>query len=208
MKELPYFKFYPAEWMKGDITLCSMEAQGLFINICNFYWMKGCNMSLTGVQHRFNTCSTPLDELIKHEICIVENEKIVIKFLDEQFKQFKQLSKVKSLAGKASAKMRTGNTRSTDVKQVLNKREERRKEEKRKEKNINIPTHEEFCEYALSKKPDLDIDSVRLKYEAWVEGGWIDGNGKPIKNWKSKLLNTIPYLKVTDKTHRPYGKSK
>ena len=30
---------------------------------------------------------------------------------------------------------------------------------------------------------------------AWVENGWKDGNDKQIKNWKTKLTNTIPYLR-------------
>ena len=119
MKELPYFKFYPAEWIKGEITLCSMEAQGLFINICTYYWMKGCNMSLTGVQHRFNTCSEMLKELIDLEIITVLDDKICIDFLDDQFSEFEKLSKKKSRAGKASAKARKINTRSTPVQQVF-----------------------------------------------------------------------------------------
>ena len=38
---------------------------------------------------------------------------------------------------------------------------------------------------------------MKLKYEAWVINDWKDGNGNPIKNWKVKLLNTIPYLNET-----------
>jgi len=39
-KELPYFKFEPAEYIAGDIQDCSFEAQGVFINICALYWIK------------------------------------------------------------------------------------------------------------------------------------------------------------------------
>jgi len=59
-KELPYFKFFTGEWMKGDITICSMAAQGLFINICTFYWAKKGDLTLTGVEQRFNRCSTEI----------------------------------------------------------------------------------------------------------------------------------------------------
>ena len=37
--------------------------------------------------------------------------------------------------------------------------------------------------------------SLKAKYEAWVGDGWKDGNNKQIKNWKTKLKNTLPYLK-------------
>lgn len=72
----------------------------------------------------------------------------------------------------------------------------------KKEKNvnndkekINIPTYSDFKNFAFLKNSNLDELSVKLKYESWVENGWKDGNNKAIKNWKSKLLNTIPYLK-------------
>lgn len=60
-----------------------------------------------------------------------------------------------------------------------------------------IPTLEEFEKYAISKKPDVDLQVVKLKYEAWKEGGWRTSgkNGHEIKNWRATLLNTIPYLK-------------
>ena len=81
MKELPYFKFYPGEWIKGDVTDCSMAAQGLFINICVLYWMKGCNLTLTRVQRKFNTCSIELKELLNEEIIVCDGDKIYIDFL-------------------------------------------------------------------------------------------------------------------------------
>ena len=58
---------------------------------------------------------------------------------------------------------------------------------------------EDFKSYALSKKDNLDIDVLRLKYDSWIESDWsVNRNGKqqPIKNWKSTLLNTIPFIKI------------
>ena len=199
MKELPYFKFFPAEWIKGDITLCSMEAQGLFINICCYYWMRGCNIGLTGVQQRFNTCSTAINELIESDIITIEGDDISINYLNEQFDEFAKLSKVKSRAGQASARARKVNTCSTGVQQVLNKRDKKREDKKREDKNIPAPTWNEFLEYALIKKANIDQGKLKFKYEAWVENGWKDGNDKQIKNWKSKLLNTLPFIPEQEK---------
>jgi hypothetical protein len=52
-----------------------------------------------------------------------------------------------------------------------------------------------FIAYAVGKKPDVDKQAVGFKYDAWVQNGWKDGNNKPVGNWKTKLLNTLPYLK-------------
>jgi hypothetical protein len=65
------------------------------------------------------------------------------------------------------------------------------------EKNVEniIPTLEEFCEYGMKGlKPGYRYP-IEAKYNQWVEAGWVDGHGKKIKNWKTKLANTIPFLK-------------
>lgn len=58
----------------------------------------------------------------------------------------------------------------------------------------DIPDLETFINYAIEKKPDVDTDAVRLKFESWEINNWKDGNNKPIKNWRSKLLNTLQYI--------------
>ena len=61
-----------------------------------------------------------------------------------------------------------------------------------------IPTGDEFLEYCrevLKEKYQPLEFSLKAKYMAWVEGGWKDGHGKKIINWKTKILNTIPFLK-------------
>jgi hypothetical protein len=63
----------------------------------------------------------------------------------------------------------------------------------------DIPEYQEFLAYfkTLSEvyKPELEF-SLKSKYESWVENNWKDGNGKKISNWKTKLKNTIPYLRA------------
>jgi hypothetical protein len=64
-------------------------------------------------------------------------------------------------------------------------------------KNNTIPSFQEFLAYALDKKPKVSQIDLRLKYESWKESDWsINRNGKlqPISNWKSTLLNTLPYI--------------
>jgi uncharacterized protein YdaU (DUF1376 family) len=56
-----------------------------------------------------------------------------------------------------------------------------------------VPTVEEFIAYA-NLSPDYEF-TLTAKYEQWKSDGWMDGNGKKIKNWKTKLKSTIPYLR-------------
>ena len=80
---------------------------------------------------------------------------------------------------------------------------ERQKEKSsaKKEKS-NPPDLNTFELYAMEiYQNELKTDfspfrfAVRSKYESWHNAGWKDGHGKEIKNWKSKLKNTIPHLK-------------
>lgn len=64
-------------------------------------------------------------------------------------------------------------------------------------KNNNIPELNEFLDYAREKVPNINLAAVTLKYESWIESGWCTnakGKEHKIKNWKSTLLNTLPFL--------------
>ena len=66
-----------------------------------------------------------------------------------------------------------------------------------KDKYINIPELNEFLDYAREKVSNIDLAAVTLKYESWIENDWstnVKGKEHKIKNWKSTLLNTLPYL--------------
>lgn len=70
------------------------------------------------------------------------------------------------------------------------------KETKEEKNKPEIPPFKDFKIYALTHKPNVNIESLHLKYEAWREAGWMCGKPlRKIKNWKATLLNTLAYLK-------------
>lgn len=129
----------------------------------------------------------------------------------------------RSEAGKASAEARKH--KSTHVKSV-----EQKPTNSTVSDNVNVsvtvsdnvikkkntpPSFNDFQEYALSNSNKVDLQKLKWKYDSWLENGWKNGHGKPIKNWKSTLLNTIQYLEsngkqeskvVTDDFRREYLK--
>jgi hypothetical protein len=61
----------------------------------------------------------------------------------------------------------------------------------------NKPSVEEFVVYGLEQMPDVNTEFLTAKYNSWVSNDWCtskDGKNRPIKNWKSTLNNTLPYL--------------
>lgn len=60
--------------------------------------------------------------------------------------------------------------------------------------NNIIPNYDVFSDYAKTKRPKICLQALKLKYDIWIESDWHDGHGVKIINWKTKLLNTLPYL--------------
>lgn len=65
---------------------------------------------------------------------------------------------------------------------------------KSKSKVKKKPDWSEFKLYGIDNRANVDVTKLRLKFTAWAENEWRDGNDKPIVNWKVKLLNTLPYI--------------
>ena len=49
-KGLPYFKFTPSEWLTGEICFEDLETQGLFINICAWYWQRDGLLKISDIE--------------------------------------------------------------------------------------------------------------------------------------------------------------
>lgn len=97
-KELPYFKFEPAEYLTKDISFCSLSAQGLFINICSYYWQRNCKLTKEQLLKRLNY-ESELNELISEGVIDLKDSNIIIKFLDIQLVDVAKTSKQNSENG-------------------------------------------------------------------------------------------------------------
>ena len=190
-KDLPYFKFFCSEWSDGDITLEDLNVQGLFINLCAYYWSNECNITLTKARKKFRFCKdNSFDLLIESEIIKVKNDVIIINFLDEQKKENHLKSLIKQKGGRASAKARrlkkesenqskneqknndnltdvqqTFNTSSTENEHVLNcvatETQLLREDKKRKEKS-NTLTLNKKSESDLIKKIEVKVQDDKI----------------------------------------------
>lgn len=145
-KDLPYFKFYSSEWNDGDITIESLCVQGLFINICSYYWSKECVVEFSKLKKKYIIHEKELQILIDSEIIKVNDIFVKINFLDEQLTERENNSKIRSKGGKASAEARRllklNNTSSTENEHMLNlsstETQLLRKEKKREDNSILI----------------------------------------------------------------------
>lgn len=149
-KDLPYFKFFCSEWNDGDITLEDFNIQGLFINVCSYYWSNECYLHIDKLKKRFKHNVKDIEYLFDSELLHNENGYLAIHFLDEQQEERKETARRNSEAGKRSAERRRlaklqqeSNEKATPVEIPLNKNptNKRREEEKRKEEKREVVEH-------------------------------------------------------------------
>jgi hypothetical protein len=105
---LPYFQFKPSDWLTGDIQYCSLEAKGLFSDICAFYWQRKCTMTQVELYKKFKH-EALLEELIHQEVIKIEAGDVVIEFLLDQFELLHKAHKRNVVNGRKGAEVRKRN---------------------------------------------------------------------------------------------------
>jgi uncharacterized phage protein (TIGR02220 family) len=107
-KQLPYFQFEPAEYLASDISMCSLAAQGLFVNIESIYWQKNCTLRLEQIEKRFKEPDL-IQELISENVIKIKNDLIEINFLKQQHEALTRRKKRLSNAGKKGVQVKADN---------------------------------------------------------------------------------------------------
>jgi hypothetical protein len=165
-KELPYFKFFVSEWNDGDITLEDYEVQGLFINVCSYYWSNECTLTLKKAEKKFRNADSDLwQTLINEQLIKVDKEDYIsISFLDEQAQERGKLCSTNAGNAKKGWEKRKAEAKAkqelsekdatalksqseTDAKGMQYREEEKREEKKREEEDINflISLYPDIC---------------------------------------------------------------
>lgn len=138
-KELPYFQFEPAEYLAGNISFCSLEAQGLFVNLCSYYWQRSCQLTKEQFLKRLNY-TKEFAELVEENIVELEDNNIKIQFLDEQLESVKTRSNKNRINGLKGGRPKKENPKKTELKPKQNPTESQSKgirEDKIREDKIN-----------------------------------------------------------------------
>lgn len=208
MDKLQWFKFTPTDWIMGKIQRCPEVTQARFMRLICLYWNKECVLSYEDAEIEID--KEHLDILISKKIIKSIDSFILIEFLNEQLVEISETSqKRRNAVLERWAKVKQNNTSVSkkDTSVLQNDTDKSREEEdKKREENI-IPTFLEFSTYAKEKEPRVNLKALQNKYDAWVVNDWKNGNDRPIKNWKSALLQTLIYIEK-DNTKDGDGKPK
>lgn len=190
-KEIPYFKFYINEWINGDITLEDMDIQGVFINICCYYWSKDCNINIVNLNKKFKQNIEQIKYLISIDIIKLIDDKISIQFLDEQFNS-KEVQKItnkingskggrpkKITEQKPNGLFLESETKAKENRNITNIKE------RREDKSIYIPLLSEVESYFVEN--GYTKESALKAYQYYEVNNWKDSRNQKVKNWKQKM---------------------
>ena len=192
------YTWYPKDWTNSDgVFELNLAERGLYRELIDISMLNDnkATVKLDIWSRRFGSeldeLNSILNKLINLGLIEIQDDNLFIPSCEERL----VLSRSGREGGKKSKPLGKPLGKPL-VKPLGNQKKEK---EKRKEKKA-IPSFDEFKEYALLKKKDVCLTDLNLKYESWVENDWRIGGSKPrdIVNWKSTLLNTLPYLKTVN----------
>jgi len=184
-KELPFFKFYPAEWLIGKISFQTLEMQGAFIQCVCLVWNNKGSVKLNDVLYRVE--QDKIDYLIKLGFINLDNDnRISIDFLNEQLNDFQKVREIRSIQGRAGglakAKQNVANANQTLPKAKQNVTDKIRKEKIRIDVTQSL---EDVKNYFTANGFKEDVAIRAFNY--YNENDWYDNKGNKVKNWKSKM---------------------
>lgn len=165
-KELPYYQFEVAEYLAGDIMICSLEAQGLFSIIKCLYWQKECKLTVKQVLKRYDKQKL-IDELIEEGCLKVENGNITINFLLIQYQTFKDRRDKLSAAGRKGGlhkKEATLKPPLSEDEATPKHIEESRVEDSREEENIVDDSESKSAHDFLINNCQIKLEAICMKY--------------------------------------------
>ena len=203
-KTLPYFKFFSSEWLNGDITLEDYELQGIFVNLCAYYWHKDGCLNIKQAEKKLRT--KRIIDLLEIGLITEDEGNLTINFLDEQFSEFSIRKKQLSDAGKKGA-LRKKNlallkpplSHPLATRQDKDKDKENIKEDKTRPKTLE--NRKTIFKENLSKHKDkFEVKTLNDFYSYWTEHGEDDKKmrfekqtsfsiGRRLGTWKTNEKN-------------------
>lgn len=180
-KELPYFKFDCSEWISGNITLEDFQTQGVFINICAYYWFKSGCLKTSEIKPRLKCKQSIIDTLFENGHMKADGDFVKISFLDEQFEERGHISVKNSNNGSKGGapkgnKNAQKNKPSVDSEQpkTTNIEEEqkriRREEEREKSKAPDFELFETWSKSIISGQDFYFTQKFKNEFPNWGGG--------------------------------------
>jgi hypothetical protein len=175
MDKLQWFKFSPTDWIMGKIQRCPEITQARFMRLICLYWNKECVLSYEDAEIEID--KEHLDILILKKIIKIEDNLLIIEFLNEQLGSISETSeKRREAVLKRWAKVKQNDTSVLQVNtSVLQSDTEKSRVEKIREDNktttaitYSIEKAIEIClrdlEWINATSENCNLDKDKFQY--------------------------------------------
>ena len=171
MDKLQWFKFTPTDWIMGKIQRCPEITQARFMRLICLYWNKECVLSYEDAEIEID--KEHLDILIGKKIIKIEDNFLLIEFLNEQLESIAETSQKRReavLQRWAKVKQKDTSVSEIDTNVLQNDTDKSREEEEEKRKDIiepiNWPVLLDFFNKTTGKKCKLVSDKAKKQFNA------------------------------------------
>jgi hypothetical protein len=199
MDKLQWFKFTPTDWIMGKIQRCPEITQARFMRLICLYWNKECLLSYEDAEIEID--KEHLDILLLKKIIKIENDFLIIDFLNEQMENISETSqKRREAVLKRWEKVKQINTSVSEINtSVLQNDTEKSREEKEKEKEKeeNNVVFAEVLEFSFDEFWGLYPNKTNKK------GAKVRFD-KLTKSQKEKIEQHLPYF-ISNKPFKEYN---
>lgn len=167
MDKLQWFKFTPTDWIMGKIQRCPEITQARFMRLICLYWNKECLLSKEDAEIEID--KEHLDILIAKKIIKIEDDFLIIQFLNEQLENISETSQKRReavLQRWARVKQNDTSVSKNDT-IVLQSDTDKSREEIELEKKREEEKREDFTEISvpeIQKKPRFNFKKSLLDY--------------------------------------------
>ena len=205
--DLPAMMFYVGDWLKApDIQCLDYETKGIWFEMLCYMWESNERGYLTYTIQELarllrlseDLLKQKLEQLLKRGIYSVRETDGAIysrrMVRDQEIREIRKKSG--SLGGKKSFAKRFAQAKNQANTEIETGTEIETEDVIEKNDKKIIPEFDEFFNYCKTLEiyhQSMDFQ-IQAKYNAWKENKWKDGNNKSIKNWKTKIQNTMPYF--------------
>lgn len=145
--------------MLGNISFEEMNVQGLYLNICAFYWHRDGDVSMDELKKRFKNNTDLIPELTERFLDVDDAGKISIDWLDEQFEERNHLSSVNSKNGSKG-----GRPKALKTKEKKPNAKKSKSDIKAKETNIEENRIEKNNTEIRIEKKKREFEDRKLKF--------------------------------------------
>ena len=193
MDKLQWFKFMPTDWVMGKIQRCPEITQARFIRLICLYWNKECILNYSDAEIEID--KEHLDILIAKKIVKIENDFLIIDFLNEQLYGIAETSKKRReavLQRWAKVKQNDTSVLQLNTSVLKNDTEESRVDKSRVEKDkrrvvnkFTAPTILEVQTYFIENGFNKEL--AKRAFDYYDVANWKDSKGNQVKNWKQKM---------------------